>query len=89
MCAIDAAPSSGWNPRIIFIGIRDLPADLSPLLCQVHRLNLDMDGLSRYGWFLLFKRWYFSWNWMTGCRYTVSTLLHDVGAVSWSVYGLT
>eukprot|EP00978_Attheya_sp_CCMP212_P039450 scaffold205220_cov51-Attheya_sp.AAC.1 len=56
----------GILARIIFIGIRDLPADLSPLLCQVHRVNLDMDGLSRYGWFLLFERWY----WMADCRYT-------------------
>jgi hypothetical protein len=89
MRSIDAARPCGSNPGI-FVAIRDLPPDLSPLLCRVHPVNLDIDGLSPYVSSLRFERWYFYWNWTMGCRYTVRYATHTIawwGAVSWSISG--
>jgi hypothetical protein len=88
MRSIDAARHCGSNPGI-FVAIRDLPPDLSPLSCRVHPVNLDMGKINQCGWFLRFERWYFYWNWTMGCRYMVLTLLLHGGVPSLGQFEVT
>ena len=69
----DAGSSCGSNPGI-FIGIRDLPAELSPLFYPewIASSCILMGLYNRCVLFLWFERWYIYWNRTAGCRVSLS-----------------